>query len=106
MRDANEYVARQHFSISLLQPMAYSLVPAVGQRLQRAVRLGLGARRGSGVTSFYVGRFWIDSKMKKQYLGKTRGEDFISRDRFRTLSFSTKYFSTAVEMYVRQAVGL
>jgi len=30
-------------------------VPAVGERLQRAVRLGLGARRGAGIDRFLRG---------------------------------------------------
>jgi len=48
MRDANEYVARQHFSISLLQPMAYSLCQPSVKGFSGQFRLGLGARRGSG----------------------------------------------------------
>jgi len=65
MTAANKYVAEQHFSISLLQPLQYDL----GQPWFRG---GYNAQYGafptaSGATlpAFYHARFWIDQNLKK-----------------------------------------
>jgi peptide/nickel transport system substrate-binding protein len=61
-RDANEYVARQHFAISLLQPMQYSLY----QPWFKGYSGQFGAISWSPPSlSFYTARFWIDQKLKK-----------------------------------------
>ena len=61
-RDANEYVARQHFAISLLQPMKYSLY----QPWLKGYSGQFGAISWSPQSfSFYAARFWIDGKLKK-----------------------------------------
>jgi hypothetical protein len=65
IKDANERVARQHFTISLLQPIYYSL----GQPWVQ----GFNAQHGStwehtgglGMLSFYLGRFWLDRTLKR-----------------------------------------
>ena len=65
MRDANEYIARQHFAISLLQPMQYSL--------HQPWFKGYNAQFGSVCSPagspqllfFYPARFWIDQNLKK-----------------------------------------
>jgi peptide/nickel transport system substrate-binding protein len=64
LKDENEYMARQHEVISLLQPMSFSLSQPwfkgyVGQ---------YGATYGSWGPSylgFYTARFWIDQNIKK-----------------------------------------
>ena len=65
IRDVNEYVARQHFSISLLQSQAYSLcqpwVKGFSGQFGSAWAHGGGPAR----SSFYLSRFWIDQKLKK-----------------------------------------
>ena len=61
-RDANEYVARQHFAISLLQPMKYSLY----QPWLKGYSGQFGSiSRSPQSFSFYASRFWIDGKLKK-----------------------------------------
>jgi peptide/nickel transport system substrate-binding protein len=62
-REANEYVARQHFAISLLQkPMQYSLC----QPWLKGYHGQFGAISWSPPSlSFYAARFWIDQKLKK-----------------------------------------
>ena len=65
LRDANERVARQHYAISLLMPMEYSLYqPWVkGYHAQiYSIWMGVG---GASMLSFYGGRFWIDGELKK-----------------------------------------
>ena len=65
LKDANEYVARQHFAISLLQPLEYSLCqPWIkGYHAQiYSIWMGVG---GASMLSFYGGRFWIDPNLKK-----------------------------------------
>jgi hypothetical protein len=65
LKDANERVARQHFAISLLMPMEYSLYqPWVkGYHAQiYSIWMGVG---GASMLSFYGGRFWIDNTLKK-----------------------------------------
>jgi ABC-type transport system substrate-binding protein len=64
MRDANEYVARRHFTISLLQPMAYSLCQPWVKGFSGQFGSAWAHGGGPAMTSFYVGRFWIDKKMK------------------------------------------
>ena len=65
MKDANEYVARQHFVISLLEPTQYSIYQPwlKGYNGQFGAICGLGASPQS--LSFYLSRFWIDQKLKK-----------------------------------------
>jgi len=66
IRDMNERVARQHFAISLLKPMEYSLYqPWVkGYHAQiHSVWMGVG---GPSRLSFYGARFWIDQTLKKK----------------------------------------
>ena len=61
-RDANEYVARQHFAISLLQPMRYALY----QPWLKGYSGQFGAMSWSPQSlSFYAARVWIDQKLKK-----------------------------------------
>jgi len=64
-REMNERVARQHYAVSLLQPVEMSLYqPWVkGYHGQiHAVWMGIG---GPSRLSFYGARFWVDSKLKK-----------------------------------------
>ena len=65
MRDMEERVARQHFAISLLQPMEYYpcqpwLKGFHGQI--HSIWMGIG---GPSRLSLYGARFWIDQKLKK-----------------------------------------
>jgi peptide/nickel transport system substrate-binding protein len=65
LKDANEYVARQHFAISLLEPMQYSLY----QPWLKGYNGQFGSVCGQGSSpqnlGFYTARFWIDQKLKK-----------------------------------------
>jgi len=62
-REANEYVARQHFAISLLQkPGRYSLC----QPWLKCYDGQFGSTGWSPPSlSFYAARFWVDQKLKK-----------------------------------------
>jgi ABC-type transport system substrate-binding protein len=65
MRDANERAARQHFAISLLQPMSYALCQPWLKGFHgqiHSVWMGMG---GPSRLSLYGARFWIDKKLKK-----------------------------------------
>jgi peptide/nickel transport system substrate-binding protein len=65
VRDMNEWVARQHFAISLLKPVEYSLYQPwlKGYNGQiHSIWMGVG---GPSRLSFYGARFWIDRKLKK-----------------------------------------
>jgi peptide/nickel transport system substrate-binding protein len=62
-RDANQYVARQHFAICLVQPMQYSLY----QPWFNGYHGQFGAISWSPPSlSFYTARFWIDRELKKK----------------------------------------
>ena len=64
LRDANEYVARQHFVISLLQPMTYTLC----QPWLKGFNAQYGSSsypNGPQLLFFYGARFWIDQSLKK-----------------------------------------
>ena len=65
MKDANEYVARQHFTISLLQPRAYSLCQPWLKGFNAQFGAAWSHAGGPAMLSFYLGRFWIDQKLKK-----------------------------------------
>jgi hypothetical protein len=69
MKDMNERVARQHYAISLLQPLEYALCQPwlKGYHGQiHSVWMGTG---GPSRLSLYGARFWIDHDLKKK-LGK------------------------------------
>jgi ABC-type transport system substrate-binding protein len=65
MRDASEYVARQHFAISVLQPLTYSLCQPWLKGFNAQFGSTWGAAAGPGMLSFYLARFWIDRGLKK-----------------------------------------
>ncbi len=69
MRDANEYIARRHFSISLLQPMAYSLCQPWVKGFSGQFGSAWAHGGGPSLTGFYVGRFWIDKNLKNGRIG-------------------------------------
>jgi len=64
LRDCNEYVARQHFDISLLQPMEYALYQPwlKGYNGQHG---SISGSEGPQLLFFYPARFWIDQNLKK-----------------------------------------
>ena len=64
LRDCNEYVARQHFLISLLQPMECTLYQPwfKGYNGQRDA---LSGADGPHLLFYYPARFWIDRNLKK-----------------------------------------
>ena len=65
LRDANEYVARKHFVISLLQPLEYSLCqPWIKGYHAQIYSLWMGVG-GASMLSFYTARFWMDKTLKK-----------------------------------------
>jgi len=62
--DANEYVARQHFAISLLQPTLFAISQPwlKGYSAQtNSISTGTGGPLSVG---FYMARFWIDQNIK------------------------------------------
>jgi peptide/nickel transport system substrate-binding protein len=65
MRDANEYVARRHFAISLLQAMSYSLCQPWVKGFNAQFGSTWGVAAGPLMLSYYLGRFWIDENLKK-----------------------------------------
>ena len=62
LRDANEYVARQHFSISIVQPNTFGFT----QPWFKGYTGQYGAEAaGSPYLANYLSRFWIDQNLKK-----------------------------------------
>lgn len=69
LKEANEYVARKHFVVSLLQPLEYSLCqPWIKGYHAQIYSLWMGVG-GASMTSFYTARFWMDGTVKKS-MGK------------------------------------
>ena len=64
LRDANEYVARQHFVISLLQPVTYGLYQPWLKGYSGQLESISGSNAGATMLYFYPARFWIDQKLK------------------------------------------
>ncbi|MFZ1915469.1 MAG: ABC transporter substrate-binding protein, partial [Dehalococcoidales bacterium] len=65
LRDANERVARQHFSISLLQPPQYSLYQPWLKGYSGQFGSICSAAGSPQLLFFYPARFWIDRDLKK-----------------------------------------
>ena len=65
LRDANEYIARQHFAISLLKPMSVLLTSAVVQGYHGQFGSVCSAAGSPQLLFFYPARFWIDWDLKK-----------------------------------------
>jgi hypothetical protein len=65
IKDANERVARQHFTISLLQPIYYSLCQPWVKGFNAQHGSTWGHTGGPGMLSFYLGRFWLDRTLKR-----------------------------------------
>jgi peptide/nickel transport system substrate-binding protein len=74
IRDANKYVARQHFAISLLQPKQYSLYQPWVKGYNGQFGGICGPATSPHFLFFYPARFWVDQDIKKSFghLGKTR----------------------------------
>ena len=71
LKDMNERVARQHFAVSLLQPLGYSLCQPwlKGYNNQiHSIWMGIG---GPSRLSFYGSRYWIDQNLKNIIIKKT-----------------------------------
>ena len=65
LKEANDYVARKHFVVSLLQPMEYSLCqPWIKGYHAQIYSLWMGVG-GASMLSFYTARFWMDKTLKK-----------------------------------------
>ena len=65
VRDANEYVARAHFAISIVQPSTFGFT----QPWFKGYTGQYGAEMaGSPYLANYLGRFWIDQDIKKNYV--------------------------------------
>jgi hypothetical protein len=60
-REANEYMARQHFSVSLLKPNSFALC----QPWLKGYNGQFGTIMMYTVLSFDLARFWIDKNLKK-----------------------------------------
>ena len=65
LRDANERVARQHFAISLLQTMKYSLHQPWFKGYNGQFGSVCSAAGSPQLLFFYPARFWIDHDLKK-----------------------------------------
>jgi len=59
-------VARQHFAISLVQPMQYPCTIAVAQGYNGQFFLRFRQPPAAAVIFLLSGRFWIDQKLKKK----------------------------------------
>ena len=64
-REFNEHFARQHFVVSLLQPIEYSLYQPWLKGYNAQIHSIWMAIGGPSRLSLYGARFWIDPKMKK-----------------------------------------
>jgi peptide/nickel transport system substrate-binding protein len=65
VRDANEYVARQHYVVSLLSPTTYALCQPWLKGYSGQDRSILTTSIAPLFLSFYGARIWIDQKLKK-----------------------------------------
>jgi ABC-type transport system substrate-binding protein len=66
LKDANEHIARQHFAISLLKPMQYSLHQPWFKGYHGQFGSVCSPAGSPQLLFFYPARFWIDHEMKKK----------------------------------------
>ena len=66
IRKANEYVARQHLAISLVQPLQYALCQPWLKGYNGQLFAVSAASGGPPMIFFYPARFWIDQEMKRK----------------------------------------
>jgi ABC-type transport system substrate-binding protein len=66
LKDANERIARQHYSISLLQPTTFSLCQPWIKGYDAQIHSTWMSGGGPSMLSFYGARFWVDRKLKKR----------------------------------------
>ena len=64
LRDCNEYVARQHFLISLLQPMEYTFYQPWFKGYNGQMD-SISGPSGPHLIFYYPARFWIDQNIKR-----------------------------------------
>jgi ABC-type transport system substrate-binding protein len=69
LKDANRHVAEQHYSVTLLQPLAYSLCQPWFKGFSGQFGAPWSHAGGPAMLSFYLARFWIDSELKKSMTG-------------------------------------
>jgi len=65
VKNADEYTARQHFVVSLLQPNLYNLYQPWLKGYNGEYQSLSGGNSGPELIGFYESRFWIDSNLKK-----------------------------------------
>jgi peptide/nickel transport system substrate-binding protein len=65
LKDANERIARQHYAISLLQPLQYSLYQPWLKGYNGQFGSVCSAAGSPQLLFFYPARFWIDHALKK-----------------------------------------
>jgi hypothetical protein len=65
LKDANERIARQHYAISLLQPMQYSLYQPWLKGNNGQFGSVCSAAGSPQLLFFYPARFWIDNNLKQ-----------------------------------------
>jgi peptide/nickel transport system substrate-binding protein len=68
LRDANERVARQHYALSLLLPLQYSLCQPWLKGFNAQVHSIWMGSGGPSMIGFYASRFWIDQTVKKNFI--------------------------------------
>ena len=74
LKDANERVARQHYALSLLLPVQYSLCqPWLKGYNAQAHSIWMGAG-GPSMLGFYSARYWVDRKLKKAQIRRNLTE--------------------------------
>jgi len=66
LRNANEYIARQHFAISLLSPGSYTLYQPWLKGFHGQFGAFCSAAGSPQMLFFYPARFWIDHELKKK----------------------------------------
>jgi ABC-type transport system substrate-binding protein len=66
LKDANEYIARQHFAVSLLKPMQFSLHQPWFKGYHGQFGSVCSPAGSPQLLFFYPARFWIDHDLKKK----------------------------------------
>ena len=65
MIEANKFVAQQHYSVSLLEPMVYDLLQPWFKGGYNGQYGAISGTSGPEIASFYQARFWVDQSLKK-----------------------------------------
>ena len=67
LKDANQRLLQQHYEISMIQPVNYTICQPWLKGFNNQAKAITGSGSGPSYLGFYCGRYWIDQNTKKSF---------------------------------------